>query len=435
MLATPGFLSRLYPPTPISRRLAVQSLLFSMGLGTFQTGSAFYLIHFVGLSAEQIGLGLTIAGVASFVLALPTGRLADIVGPKRLWAICAFAGAVEFAMWPLIHGFATYIVVLLLFSIFTVAGGAACKAYILDLLPPSERVQTQAYMYSSLNVGFSAGALLAGAALAAPGDAVLRWGVPLISALLYLANCVWISRLPAARRDARQELHTPKRVVPTAPQSRGPLRNFGWVGASFLNGILTTHQVLLTTVIPLWLVAATDSPRWLLAWLLGTNTLLCIVLPPYATRGVRTMADALARIRWAGVFFVSACAITWVTHDTRGFLTALLIWLGHVAVTGAEIVQSACEWTMQAELMDPERRGEYIGVARAAAKAGNAWAPAVFTWLVIDWHDGSGGLGWAVVAGIYLFALVAFHPAVTAAERFRDHHFPAQEEVAEGRGA
>jgi len=37
----------------------------------------------VGLTAAQVGLGLTIAGIVTFVLAVPLGRLADQVRPRR----------------------------------------------------------------------------------------------------------------------------------------------------------------------------------------------------------------------------------------------------------------------------------------------------------------------------------------------------------------
>ncbi|MET7280045.1 MFS transporter [Kribbella sp. NPDC005582] len=424
------FLSKLIPPTPISRQLALQSLLWAMGAGTFETGAAFYLFHFVGLSPAQVGLGLTIAGVISFLFSYFAGRFADRIGLRRTWAVCAFIGAIEFALWPLIHGFAAYIVVLALFSIVNAAGSSARNAYVLDVLPPDERVDTQAHMYSSLNVGFTVGALLAGVALAIPFDAVLRWGVPLFSAALYLANSIWITRLPKAPHDIRRAERRETRA-PTKHRGPGPLRNPGWIIASVLNGTLTSYDVLLVTVIPLWLVAATDAPRWLLAWLLVTNTVLCIVLPAHTSKGVRTTSDALTRMRWAGGFFVLACAITAATHDTRGLATAALVWVGHLAVTGAELAHSSGAWAMQAELMDPERRGEYGGVARAANQAGSAWAPAVFTWLAIDWHDGSGGYGWAIIAAIYLVALIAIHPAIAAAQRFRQRHFSPAEEVTE----
>ena len=72
------------PPSALAARLATQSLLFALGEGTFMTGSAVFFTQIVGLSAAQVGLGLTIAGVAAFIAALPAGRMVDRYGPKRM---------------------------------------------------------------------------------------------------------------------------------------------------------------------------------------------------------------------------------------------------------------------------------------------------------------------------------------------------------------
>ena len=95
---------RMRPPSPLAGRLATQSLLFALGEGTFMTGSAVFFTQIVGLSAAQVGLGLTIAGVASFLAAWPAGRLVDRFGPKRCWAVSAAGQASLFTLWPFIEG-------------------------------------------------------------------------------------------------------------------------------------------------------------------------------------------------------------------------------------------------------------------------------------------------------------------------------------------
>src|SRR5213595_3163099 len=107
MFATLG--RRMRPPSPLAGRLATQSLLFALGEGTFMTGSAVFFTQIVGLSAAQVGLGLTIAGVAAFVAALPAGKLVDRYGPKKMWALSAAGQAGMFTLWPFIHGFTGYV--------------------------------------------------------------------------------------------------------------------------------------------------------------------------------------------------------------------------------------------------------------------------------------------------------------------------------------
>ena len=130
------------------------------------------------------------------------------------------------------------------------------------------------------------------------------------------------------------------------------------------DGVLGTNQVLLNIVIPLWLVEETDAPRVLLAWLFGTNTVLAVLLqvarrPRRRTRSSGRCGRPGSRRR----FFVLSCLIVLVTHDTLGWVTIALVWIGHVTVTGAELFQSAASWGYQSELSDPDRRGEYQGAA------------------------------------------------------------------------
>jgi MFS family permease len=404
------------PPTPVARRIALQSLLFATAQGAFNTGSAVFFTEVVGLTASKVGLGLTIAGVVSFSVAYPAGKLVDRAGPKKIWAMGALGGASAFAFWPWMHGFAAFVAISIAFEIVQNAGGAGYNAYVLDVLPEQERIETQAHLYSALNVGFTLGAMISGIALAFHNVDVVRW-IPMLCVAIGIANAFAVTRLPKAPHDLRAASRQ-RRTEERADTPR-PIQNRGWIATSLFTGFLWTNQVLLTIVIPLWLVQRTDAPHWLLAWLFGTNTVLCIFLPTFTSRGVRTIADALRRARWSSAFFVLACVITLFSHSTVGFLTALLVWLGHVAVTGAELAIGSGNWAFQAKLMDPNRRGEYGGLSEVARTVANFWAPAVYTFLVMRWGD----VGWLSIAGIVVIACVALHPAARAAERFAASHF------------
>src|SRR5215207_8718951 len=167
-------MSRFHPPSPLAGRLAGQSLLFALGEGTFMTGSAVFFTQVVGLSAAQVGLGLTIAGVAAFVAALPAGKLVDRFGPKRMWSLSAAGQAGLFAFWPFIDTFSGYVAMAVAMEVVGSLGGAAHGAYTIDALPPDERVKSRAYMYSALNVGFTLGSLVGGIALAFDSNTLLH---------------------------------------------------------------------------------------------------------------------------------------------------------------------------------------------------------------------------------------------------------------------
>ncbi len=398
-------LQRLLPPTALARRLSAQSILFAVGEGFFLTGSAVFFTHVVGLSAAQVGLGLTIAGVVTFFFAVPLGRVADQVGPQRMWALGALAEALLYLAWPWISGFGSFVAMMVVLELVSGAGGAGRGAYTLGIFSGEERIRSLAFMRSALNIGFTLGALLGGLALATNSDTVIRL-VPLATAAILLLNAGLISRLPQTTQEEPKV--AARRITP------GALRNKGFLALNVCDGVLGTNQVLLNVVIPLWLVQETDAPRVLLAWLFGTNTVLAVLLQVSASRGAETVPGALRAARTSAAFFVLSCLIVLVTHDTIGWVTIALVWLGHVTVTGAELFQSAGHWGLVAELSDPDRRGEYQGAARLGGTLGSVWAPAAYTFLAMSW----GTPGWLLIGAIVVVAAIGIHPAARAAGRF-----------------
>jgi MFS family permease len=140
---------------------------------------------------------------------------------------------------------------------------------------------------------------------------------------------------------------------------------------------------------------------------------------------------ALRAARVSAGFFVLSCLIVLVTHDTLGWVTIALVWLGHVTVTGAELYQSAARWGLVAELSEPDRRGEYQGAAVLGGTVGSVWAPAVYTFLALSW----GTPGWLLIGGIVVLAAIGVHPAARAAERYLPPATSARSQDAAGQPA
>jgi len=317
-------------------------------------------------------------------------------------------------VWLLVGTMATFVAMLVVLELVVTTSRAARNAYRFDVFPREERVSSSAYFRAARNVGYTLGALLAGVALATNDNGVIR-AVPVATAVLLLLNATLVSRLPRTGHHVEADL--PLESVAHGLGRGSALRNRGYVTMSILDGVLATHQVLLNVVIPLWLVEETDAPRVLLAWLFGTNTVLAVLLQVRAARGVVTVADSLRAQRRGAFFFVLSCGIVLVTHDTVGWVTIVLVWVGHVTVTGAELFNSAGDWGLQAELSDPARRGEYQGVSQLGYTIGSVWAPALYTFLAMQW----GTPGWLLIAAIVLTAAVGIHPAARAAERYLTH--------------
>lgn len=411
---------RLLPRDPTIRAISIQSVLSAFGQGTFLTGSAVFFTQIVGISAAQVGLGLTIAMGARFLVSVPLGKLSDRIGAKRAWAIGSAAEVALFLAWFLIGGFWGYLVMATAVEIVMSLMRSGRNAYALRIFPRETRVRSMGYMRASRNVGYTIGALAGGIALAQDSDAVIR-AIPLVSAAVLLLNVLRIVTLPpipTSEPDPNEPEEGPGAPAATAKQRWGALRNVGFVAMTFCGGVLNTHQVLLNIVIPLWLVEETDAPRVLLAWLFGTNTVMAVALQVAATRGVTDVATSLRAQRRGAACMLLSCLIILITHDTAGAVTIALVWLGHITVTGAELLSSAGEWGLIAELSDPRRAGEYQGVAEVGFTLGYVFTPALFTFLAMEWHT----LGWVLIAGIVLAAAAGIHPAARAAERFHARH-------------
>lgn len=413
-------LRALLPDHRLARALSLQSGLYAVGSGIFLTGNAVFFTEIVGLSAAQVGVGLSIAGIVAVLVSVPAGRFADRVGPRRTWILAAAGEAATYLAYPWVRGMAWFLVVVILLALMESVGGAGRGAYTIDAMPRGERVRTLAFVRSTLNIGFTVGALLGGLALGL-GDHAVIMAIPLVAGVTLAVNAMLIARLPDVRHLDHADPTGPAPARLIAPAA---LRNKPFLAASLLNGMLGIDYVLLNIVVPLWLVQMTDAPQALLAWLFGTNTVMAVFLQVPAARGSETVRGALRACYLATACMVAACLLVMATAWTAAWVTIVVIWLGYIAVTGGELFHSAGAWGLVSELSDPERRGEYQGAWRLGSKLSSVFGPAAFTWLAISWRPE----GWLVIAAVALIGGLLLPTAAMAAQR-RLTAAPADEPV------
>ncbi|MBC2933717.1 MFS transporter [Nocardioides sp. zg-1228] len=398
---------RVLPPTKLERDLVWQCVLSAFATGTFLAGTAVYFTQVVGLSGAQVGLGMSIAAGVTLVLQLPMGRLADRVGAKPLWAVASLVEAALYLAWPFIGDMATFVAMLSVLAIFETAGRNARNVYRIAVFPRAVRVRAMAYMRAARNVGYTLGAGASGVALGIGLDAVRL--IPLVTGALLVLNALLIATVLPAVARAVPEVQDDGTPVAAPPAWRNP----GFVVLSVCNGVLSSNQVLLNVVVPLWLVERTDAPVTLVAWLFGTNTVLAVALQVRASRVADSVDGSLRAARWSGYAFVLSCGLIAWTHETVGWVSIVLIWIGHVTITGAELWQSAADWCFTAELSDHRRLGDYQGIWGLGYQVEPIVFPALYTWLALT----VGTVGWVAIAVIGMTAAVVAHPAARAAER------------------
>lgn len=391
----------------LERDLAIQCVLSAFATGSFLTGTAFYFTRVVGLTGAQVGAGMSVAAVVALLLQVPAGGLADHVGAKLVWVVASACEAALYFAWPLIGGVTGFVSMLSVLAVAETAGRNARNVYRLAVFTRETRVRAQAIMRVARNVGYTLGAGAGGIALGLGVGAVRA--IPLVTGALLVANAAMIATvLPAVTRPARTT--TVEDTIDAAPAA---WRNTGFVVLALCNGVLSSNQVLLNVVVPLWLVERTDAPPTLLAWLFGTNTVLAVLLQVRASRVADSVDGSLRAVRWSGWAFVGSCAVIAATHHTVGWVSVALIWVGHVTITGAELWQSAADWGFTTELSDHRRLGDYQGVWGIGYVLSPVVFPALYTYLALT----VGTWGWVIIAALAVAAAALSHPAARRAER------------------
>jgi MFS family permease len=400
----------LVPPSGLPRLYAFLSLLLGIGRGAFLTGSAVYFLKMVGLQPWQIGVGFSAAAGAAVVTAVPLSRLADKQSPRHAWLWGLALEAALFAMYPWAHGFWAFLALVVGLELANTLNYAGRNVYTMEMLDPETRVITQAFARSWLNVGWGLGALIAGGALVYDTPTAYN-AMVYINVTVIVINAVLVFRLDDPQRQVHERAKTRSRTV---------WRDHPYVTVNALIAVLLIHGTISLEVVPLWMIVHTDAPRWMLAVLTLTNTLMATTLQVAMTRGSHTIAGGRRVMRLAGWIGAACCPIFWLTGTTAAWVTVALLVLATILVTMSELWQSAAAWTLMAELAPPDRRGEYSGMARLLGSAQGMIAPAALIALAVT----TGGWGWLVIAGLFLGAATAAGPAVDWAARTR-HFGPA----------
>lgn len=399
MQETRSPLAKLLPPPGLPRTIAFQSALSAVGSGAFLTGGVVFFLHVLGLTAVQIGLGLSVSGLTGLAGSLPLGALADRLGGRRAWAGGAVLSAVAFAAFPLATSFVGFLAVLVVTAAADTLAGAGRTIYTADAIPSGERVRTMAFARTYLNIGFAVGTGLGAAALAFDDDAALT-GLVLGNAVLLLVNAAVVTRLPAppARTDEPAVRHRRLAV----------LRDVPYVVYGVLYGVLLLHAYLMTEIVPLWVITNTDAPKPVLGALFALNTGLVILLQVPATRGTESMAGTTRVLRLAGLAAALACPVAALSGRTSGWWTVAALVAVIVLTTGTELWLSAADWFFQTNVPPPALRGSYVGLGHLIGSVSGMLAPVGLTLLAIS----TGGWGWWVVAAIFLGAVLATGPVV-----------------------
>ena len=153
------------PPAGPLRRYAFVSLVDATGTGMFLTVSVLFFTRFAGLSAGSVALGLSLAGLAAMIGAVPLGSLGDRFGHRRVWVLLTAVQAVVYAAYPFVRTFGEFVALATVASLAEVGGSPLRGAYLSRIAGQEQRVRARAYNQAVSSAGWALGALGAGVAL------------------------------------------------------------------------------------------------------------------------------------------------------------------------------------------------------------------------------------------------------------------------------
>jgi MFS family permease len=383
----------------------------SIGTGLFLTVSVLFFTRFAGLSAGSVALGLSLAGLAAMIGAVPLGSLGDRFGHRRVWVLLTVVQMVVFAAYPFVRTFPEFVTLATVASLAEVGGSPLRGAFLSRIAGPEQRVRARAYNQAVYNAGWALGALGAGVALGV-GTRAAYVSLVLADAASFAVAAVILLTLPDA---------PPAPKGPSA-RPRSVLRDSRYLAFCVLNGLLMTYGAILTVGLPLWIVRRTHAPAWTVAGTFLISTLLVVTLQVRASRGLDTVPGAARGARRAGALLLAACLVFACTGLLPAPAAVVVLGAGCVLLALGEMLQSAGAWSLSYGLAPEDRQGEYLGAFAMGTRIYDSLGPILVASAIL----GLGQFGWVLLGLLY----AGLGLALSVAARWAARAQPAVPETA-----
>lgn len=388
----------LLPDSLIGRRLALAALINSLGTGMFLTGSAIYFTRVVGLSPAQVGVGLSIAGLAGLLGSVPIGALGDRIGPGRVYVALQLLRAMGYVAYTMVSSFPGFAVVAAMIEICDAAAPAIAQAVVIRAVGAEQQVATQAKVRAVRNLGFGLGAAVAAGVLASGSHLAFR-AMIIANVAVILLGMLLLHRAGVMRLRTAEAVTRPFKLA----------QNSRYVAAALLNGVLSVHMTLLFTGLPLWLATRTRVPVALIGGLVVVNTAMAVLLQARFAAPAQRLTGAVNCMIGAGLALAGFGVVAYLMGRVHAVVLAgALALLGVVLLTCGELWQSAGGWSISCELAPPARQAQYLATFQLGVALQVMIAPTVVVGLVFPFTFG--WFGFALVtaaAGLLIRPTVA----------------------------
>lgn len=395
-------LTHLLPAAPEERRYLLATFVRTLAYGMVLPAVTIYFTQVVRLSAVEVGLGFTIAGLIGLLVGPAAGRLADRRGPKEIVVVTAVLQGIGALAYLLIDDFPTFMLVTALEACMTTANVAASGA-LTRRVGGEDAVSFRSRIRMVMNLGVGLGVVFAAIPLQVGSPGAYRT-VLAIQGIAFFVSAFVLSRLPHY-----------------APLSEGAgtgrwmaLSDKPFIAYSLASGLLSVQYFVLDLALPLWVVTRTEAPPWSISLFILVNTLLVTALMIRVGKHVQTTRQGGTAMRVAGLLFLVSCCGLALSGGLPSLAALGLLTLAIVIHSVGELLYASGSFALDVGLAPAEHQGQYQGVSGVGMGIGAALAPIILVGWVID----QGPAGWfALGGGLFVLGLLVDLAARWAGDR------------------
>ncbi|MFF3609824.1 MFS transporter [Streptomyces sp. NPDC002463] len=392
------------PDAGPQRPLITAGFVSRVGNGLFDTAAILYFTFVVHLPAAQVGLGLTIAGLSGLAAGVPAGNPADRYGPRTVWLTALALQAATMAAFVFIDSWFAFTLVATPDRPAATAGGAAGGALIARVggeRPAAFRARLRTFV----NLGVVVGTL--GAAFAIQIDTRPAYTALILANAAGFAGAGLIAFLgvPDYRPLPRPKEHREWSVPADRP----------YVSFVALYSATGLQYQTVSLLLPIWLTAHTDAPRWTVAAVYAVNSGVCVLLQSRLGSKAETPGQGGRAFRLAGLLFLVGCPLMALTADVPAWVAPALAVLAVCVHSVGEVWESSGGFALGFGLAPDHAQGQYQGLFGIGFDAGQALAPVIPTEAVLA----LGHTGWLLLGVFFALVGAAGPPVAARAERTR----------------
>ena len=390
---------------PAVRAISWQTLVSRIGSGLFMTIEVIYFTLIVGLTPLEVSIALGVGGLVSLLFSVPAGIIADRFGAKR---VLFLAHVIEgLALLPLmfVRDFWSLLVINLFVWLASTVGHNATSTVIATMGTGEDRVTIRAAQRAMANLGIAIGTVFAGIALAVNTELAYQLTLGL-DFLMFIWAATFILKLPYIRPT----------VVKGEPISFVAFKDWRFLAATILNGVVSLHFLIQGVALPLWILHSTEVPTWWVSVLFVINTVLVTVLQIRMSRGTGDIMVSVKKFRLGTAYLLASCLIYSSSAGLPLWFSATVLAVGMVVHTLGELYAAAGSWSIGFELAVEKHMGQYQGVYSLGWGLGGTLGPVFITAMVV----GLGALGWLVLGATFLASGIVMHALVRRHPKFAD---------------